>query len=150
MFKIVGDLITLDPETIWWAAIKKNKWGETLKERRLVEKAVKDIWDHAYGDRRFELVFIGKTMDKETIFDKLDGCLLTDDEFKLGDSEWRKMFTDPFTEWHDVIRDHLMRDNFKELDDGWEDDDSEDEKCEKVVVSYQDGNKRKDKFGKGN
>jgi G3E family GTPase len=149
-FNIVGDLITLDPETIWWAAIKKNKWGETVKERRLVEDAVKDIWDPVYGDRRIELVFIGKTMDKEAIVEKLDGCLLTDDEFKLGDSEWRKMFTDPFTEWRDVVREHPMRDNFKELDDGWEDDDSEDEKWEKVVVSYQDGNKRKDKFGKGN
>lgn len=30
MLNIVGDIKTIDPQTVWWSAIKKSKWGKTL------------------------------------------------------------------------------------------------------------------------
>jgi G3E family GTPase len=143
VFNIVGDLITLDPETIWWAAIRRNKWGENAKEIKLVEDSVKNNWDSVYGDRRIELVFIGKEMNKESIIEKLDECLLTEAEFKLGSSEWKKLFNDPFTEWQDVVKEHPMKLNFKgDLDVEW---DTESEYEEEVGITCK-LEKRKKKF----
>ncbi|MFB6196226.1 MAG: GTP-binding protein [Haloplanus sp.] len=42
-------------------------------------------WDDRWGDRRTELVFIGRGMDDETLIDALDDCLLTDAEL---DATW--------------------------------------------------------------
>lgn len=135
MLNIVGDIKTLEPETIWWAAIRKSKWGENRKEIELVKESVKNIWDDKYGDRRIELVFIGKNLDKESICKSLNECLITDEEFDQGDWKWKEMFNDPFTEWQKVVKTHPMRGNFKEKDGEWEDDDSDldqEENCKKI------------------
>jgi G3E family GTPase len=122
---IVGKIKTLEPMTIWWAAIRKSKWGETKDEIKLVEDSVKPYWDPIYGDRRNELIFIGKNIDKKSIEDALNGCLVSDEEFKLGDLKWSELFKDPFTEWEKVLKTHPMKKNFKEKDGEWEDDDEE-------------------------
>jgi G3E family GTPase len=38
-------------------------------------------WDDEWGDRRIELVFIGTDVDEATLVERLDDCLLSDDEF---------------------------------------------------------------------
>jgi G3E family GTPase len=38
-------------------------------------------WDDTWGDRRTELVFIGTGIDEPALVDRLDDCLLSDDEF---------------------------------------------------------------------
>jgi G3E family GTPase len=38
-------------------------------------------WDDTWGDRRTELVFIGTGIDEAALVDRLDDCLLSDDEF---------------------------------------------------------------------
>jgi G3E family GTPase len=38
-------------------------------------------WDDEWGDRRTELVFIGTDVDEATLVERLDDCLLSDDEF---------------------------------------------------------------------
>ena len=126
MLNIVGDIKTLEPKTIWWSSIRTSKWGENKKEIELVKQAVKPVWHGEYGDRRIELVFIGMTMDKESITKALDACLLSDEEFELGDTKWKEMFNDPFTEWQLAVESHPMKANFKEKDGDWEDDDEDD------------------------
>jgi G3E family GTPase len=125
MLNIVGDIKTLEPKTIWWSAIRKSKWGENQKEIDLVEDAIKSVWSGEYGDRRIELVFIGMTMDKESIIKELDACLISDQEFELGDEKWKEMFNDPFLEWKEAVENHPMKVNFKEKDGDWEDDDDD-------------------------
>jgi G3E family GTPase len=126
MLNIVGDIKTIEAYTIWWAAVRKSKWGDNEKEIELVKKTVEPVWEGEYGDRRIELVFIGKTMNKEKILNALNDCLITDDEYKQGDVKWCEMFTDPFTEWTEMLKSHPLKQNFKERDGEWEDDDDSD------------------------
>ena len=49
---------------------------------------IESAWDVDFGDRKTELVFIGKSLDVKSITKVLDSCLLTEDEliaWKNGD-----------------------------------------------------------------
>jgi hypothetical protein len=47
---------------------------------------------------RQELVLIGINMQEDRLISMFDKCLLTDDEFALGENEWVK-FPDSFVPW---------------------------------------------------
>ncbi|MFB6108617.1 MAG: GTP-binding protein [Haloplanus sp.] len=49
-------------------------------------------WDDEWGDRRVEVVFIGREMDDDALVSALDDCLLTDAEM---DADWSE-FENPF------------------------------------------------------
>ncbi len=51
-----------------------------------------------YGDRRTEIVIIGRDMDKAVLTAKLDDALLTETEFEKGPNAWMQL-PDPFPEW---------------------------------------------------
>jgi hypothetical protein len=51
-------------------------------------------WHPEFGDRRQELVLIGTRMNEALIRQKLDQCLLTNDEMNDGPMAWRD-FQDP-------------------------------------------------------
>lgn len=75
----------------WWCAVDKAEWPDDEELRKDIESD----WQEPYADRRQEIVFIGTDMDKQWIIDKLDHCLLTDDEMKGGEGAWSQM-PDPF------------------------------------------------------
>jgi G3E family GTPase len=51
-----------------------------------------------YGDRRTELVIIGREMDKVDLTARLQACLLTDEEMTGGPVAWQSL-ADPFPAW---------------------------------------------------
>ena len=97
-----GRVARLDFGGFWWAAIPHEHWPESDAFQAELEKK----WHPEVGDCRQELVFIGIGMDEIAIYDSLQECLLTDDEFAAGIGAW-KDFQDPFPRW-DVHMDEVL------------------------------------------
>ena len=91
---IAGDSLTLEPGGPWFAAMNP---ADLAEDPETLEWAGR-VWEHEYGDRRQELVFIGIEMPRQAIEATLDGCLLTDAEMASGASEWVSL-DDPLPEW---------------------------------------------------
>jgi len=86
----------------WRAAIPRNLWPDALVEemQQDVLKAKVDptghyTWDSEYGDRRSEIVCIGKEVDKEAAMAQLEACLLTPEEMATSKASWLDL-PDPF------------------------------------------------------
>ena len=77
----------------WWASTPKAQWPEGLEE------AIRPLWREPFGDRQIEVSIIGffnDTTKRKEVEDVLTKCLLTDDEFGLGQAAWNEM-DDPFS-----------------------------------------------------
>lgn len=78
-----GFVTNLKP-SVPWLTENQSEWPPEAEKFK----------DSCHGDRRQEIVFIGATMDEETIRASLDAALLTQEEFELGPeawSEWTKL-----------------------------------------------------------
>ncbi|WP_019592368.1 zinc metallochaperone GTPase ZigA [Thioalkalivibrio sp. ALRh] len=90
-----GGALTHHAAGFWWAAVPPEKrptnedWWDT---------AIAPVWDERFGDRRQEIVLIGIKMDADAMRQRLDACLLTDDEMAAGPQQWQ-YFEDPFPVW---------------------------------------------------
>ncbi len=80
----------------WWASMPYDEWPEEPVARDEIRR----LHEEPYGDRRQELVFIGAGMDRASIEERLDQCLLDDVEMRLGQLGWES-FADPFSIWWD-------------------------------------------------
>ena len=80
----------------WLAAVDKDEWEEE-QETAEQELAQAGRWNKTYGDRCSEVVFIGVSLNKELIAEKLNAALLTAKESKAlgGAKGWNKL-KDPF------------------------------------------------------
>lgn len=77
---------------IWWAALPREEWPDDAG--RLTE--MQEVWREPYGDRRQELVLIGRQGQTSDAARKLNLCLLSAEEAALSD--WRAL-PDPFPAW---------------------------------------------------
>ncbi|OLL21524.1 MULTISPECIES: GTP-binding protein [unclassified Rhodococcus (in: high G+C Gram-positive bacteria)] len=84
-----GHLIRHDYVGRWWRFIPKQYWPDD--ERR---EAITTAWDESVGDCRQEIVFIGQSLDRDNLIERLDACLLTMDEVAMGIDAWSE-FADP-------------------------------------------------------
>lgn len=75
-----GPSIQFGPAGHWVAALPEADKEEILRN----EPDVLEKWDAQWGDRQTELVMIGIEMERASIEDELDQCLLSDEEM-LGD-----------------------------------------------------------------
>ena len=80
---------------MFWKAVPKKDWPS---DKDYLE-SIKEQWVEPFGDMRQELVFIGQNLDKEKILERLDECLLTEDEVLRGKSYWMTL-EDPFPSWN--------------------------------------------------
>ena len=80
----------------WWASLPRDEWPQEPVARDEIRR----LHEEPYGDRRQELVFIGAGMDRASIEQRLDHCLLDDVEMRLGQLGWES-FADPFSIWWD-------------------------------------------------
>ena len=80
---------------LWWAGVPKEHWPDDHQGRR----AIAEIWDPVYGDRRQELVFIGQGLDRDQLTAVLDACLVGDEEALTFDAERWSSLPDPFPTW---------------------------------------------------
>jgi len=71
-----------------------EQWIAAMPEsRQEMQRRMQDVeWHEQWGDRRTELVFIGKGIDEERLRERLSACLLTDAEL---DADWGA-FENPF------------------------------------------------------
>ena len=65
---------------LFWKAVPEKDWPED--EEYLA--SIKNQWVEPFGDMRQELVFIGQGLDQEKMTQKLDECLLTEEEVLKG------------------------------------------------------------------
>ncbi|WCL49329.1 zinc metallochaperone GTPase ZigA [Leptospira sp. GIMC2001] len=93
MLSQAGQLCNYDAVGYWWAAVPKKDWNQDLEGI----ESIKESWEEPYGDRRQELVIIGKKMNQERIIETLEECLLTDEELTQGPEVW-SLYDDPFSQ----------------------------------------------------
>lgn len=79
---------------MFWKAIPKENWPQDEDYLASIEQQ----WLEPFGDMRQELVFIGQGLDKESITQALDECLLTEEEVLQGKAYWATL-QDPFPAW---------------------------------------------------
>jgi len=72
---IAGGVVRLDYLSYWWAALIEN--GKATLAAR--PTAIIGLWQDPAGDRRQEMVFIGKDLKEKTLYAQLDACLDTSD-----------------------------------------------------------------------
>lgn len=82
---------------LFWKAVPKKDWPED--EEYLA--SIKNQWVEPFGDMRQELVFIGQGLDQKKMTQKLDDCLLTEEEVLKGREYWATL-EDPFPAWDQI------------------------------------------------
>ena len=70
LFEQAGKQLSLSEAGYWLATAPKEELDQMIKHN---PEILKD-WDDEVGDRVIKLVFIGQNMDKEKIFEELEGC----------------------------------------------------------------------------
>lgn len=79
---------------LFWSAVPQDRWPTDEESRAEILTNIQG----PYGDRRTEIVLIGREMDKENLTAQFDAAILTEIEFARGPNSWMQ-FSDPFPEW---------------------------------------------------
>jgi hypothetical protein len=78
----------------FWSAVDEAEWPDDETARAEIRAQ-----QHGpYGDRRTELVLIGRGLDKPALSALFEAALLTEAEFGAGPEAWARL-DDPFPGW---------------------------------------------------
>ena len=77
---LAGTEFNIEPGPPWWSVDPKQEWPDGLVEQFYVSRDTPSTWDAVYGDRRTELVCIGRELDHEAARAQLEACCLTMEE----------------------------------------------------------------------
>lgn len=97
-----GRVARLDFGGFWWAAVPREQWPDSPS----IQIDSEQKWHPEVGDCRQELVFIGIGINEIAIYDSLQKCLLTDEEYAEGIEAW-KCLPDPFPKWNLSVEEAL-------------------------------------------
>ena len=86
-----GGSLRAESAGIWWSSMTFQERIQSISFVENQEEIEKD-WDIRYGDRKNEIVFIGKNMDQEQITKDLNMCL--SNEIELQKKSWKKGYQD--------------------------------------------------------
>ena len=86
-----GGSLRAESAGVWWSSMTFQERIQSISFVENQEEIEKD-WDIRYGDRKNEIVFIGKNMDQELITKELNMCLLN--EIELQEKSWEKGYLD--------------------------------------------------------
>ena len=99
---LAGTQFTVSPGGPWYVAYPYEQWPDALKEEVARDQVAGEkeptsyhAWDAEFGDRRTELVCIGRELDHQAARAQLDACLLTPDEMAAEKEKWLEL-ADPF------------------------------------------------------
>ncbi|MFV0243952.1 MAG: zinc metallochaperone GTPase ZigA [Qingshengfaniella sp.] len=92
-FSLAGALSSIKPMGMWWATVPEDRRPDHPQAQAYLERH----WQHPFGDRRQELVFIGSGMDKAAITAALDAALVGS-ETQFTPQQWTDL-ADPFPAW---------------------------------------------------
>jgi G3E family GTPase len=92
-FSQAGGSSRLEKAGVWWISMP---FSERIKYQAFIENKeyIENKWQKQWGDRMNELVFIGQDLDKETMIEDLESCLLQESELDLFNK--KTPFEDPF------------------------------------------------------
>jgi len=88
---VAGGSLGFEPSAWWWAAVPRERWPADAEAR----PDAQPDWDPRWGDRRQELVFIGRGLDEAAWRTKLDACLISEALASAPSSDWSRL-VDPF------------------------------------------------------
>ncbi|MFN3240626.1 MAG: zinc metallochaperone GTPase ZigA [Planctomycetota bacterium] len=94
MWHQAGGACELSGAGSWWATVPADEWPDEPEVRAEIEANSAG----PFGDRRQELVVIGRDVDEADLRRRLDACLLSDAELALGAERWTD-YADPFAPW---------------------------------------------------
>ena len=86
-----GGSLRAESAGVWWSSMKFQERIESIAFIENQEEIEKD-WDLRYGDRKNEIVFIGKDMDEKLITKELNRCL--SNELELENQNWETGYQD--------------------------------------------------------
>jgi G3E family GTPase len=89
-----GRVMELSPKAKWWADVPDDEWPSDADECA----AILSDFVEPFGDRRQELVFIGRKLNHAQMTKALDDCLLTEKEMNGGPKVWSQI-EDPLPPW---------------------------------------------------
>ena len=78
----------------FWSAVDKSEWPTDKASLSEIQANSRE----PYGDRRQEIVIIGRHMDQKSLASGLEACLLTEEEYEAGPASWQSL-PDPFPQW---------------------------------------------------
>ncbi|MDH2436298.1 zinc metallochaperone GTPase ZigA [Pokkaliibacter sp. MBI-7] len=90
-----GGLLQYEHAGKWWASVEQEHWPDADDARQ----AILQHWQDDIGDCRQELVFIGQGLQQAQFCQRLDGCL-------LSEQEWRNR--EAFQHWNDPFQHGLV------------------------------------------
>ena len=89
-----GGSCALSGAGTWWATVDRSEWPDEPEILAEIEANT----EGSFGDRRQEIVVIGRDVDEADLCRRFDACLLSDEELALGIDGWQE-FSDDFAPW---------------------------------------------------